>query len=122
MKRVLPDQGLSPLAAGRLRSEGWDAVHVSEFGMGDADDPEILAYAGLEGRCCIILDHDFHEHLALLQASAPSVVLVRIEGLKALAQAALIPAVWATCEQDIALGAAVSVDSRSVRVRRLPLR
>ena len=45
MKRILLDQGLSPGAAPLLREIGFDAVHVREIGMRDADDEDILAHA-----------------------------------------------------------------------------
>ncbi len=92
MKKILLDQGLSPVTAELLRNEGWDSVHVQEIGLADATDPAILERARVEGRVCVTLDHDFHAHLALTSANAPSVVEV-----------------------------AVTVSSRSIRLRRLPL-
>jgi predicted nuclease of predicted toxin-antitoxin system len=122
MKRILLDQGLSPMAAAILRSQGWDAIHVSEIGLSLAEDNDILAFAISTNRTCITLDHDFHTHLALFQSSGPSVVFVRVEGMKAAALAALIESVWRTCEQELEDGAAVSVDKSTIRVRKLPLR
>ena len=65
MKRILLDQGLSPGAAGLLRAEGWDALHVIDAGLDKAEDSEILDFARKSGRTCVTLDHDFHAHLAL---------------------------------------------------------
>jgi hypothetical protein len=48
--------------------------------------------------------------------------MLRIEGLTAEGQVALIKAVWAACGEAIAEGAAVSTDGVAVRFRRLPLR
>ena len=73
MRRVLLDQGLAPRAAALLRAEGWDALHVIEAGLDHAQDGEILAFALAENRVCVTLDHDFHVHLALAKAVAPSV-------------------------------------------------
>lgn len=64
MKRILLDQGLAPVAATILGTEGWDAVHVSQVGLDRADDPAILEYARQHGMVCVTLDHDFHAHLA----------------------------------------------------------
>ena len=122
MKRVLLDQGLAPRAAALLRSDGWEALHVSEAGLSRADDPEILGFARQRGMTCVTLDHDFHTHLALCAAESPSVVFVRIEGLSAEKQAELIQAVWEVCGEAIAEGAAVSTDGVAVRFHRLPLR
>lgn len=122
MNRILLDQGLSPGTATLLRAEGWDAVHVTEVGLDQAEDSEILDFARQDGRTCVTLDHDFHAHLALAQAGGPSVILVRLEGLRSRQQADLIRTVWAACADAIATGAAVSVDEVAIRVRKLPLR
>jgi len=90
MIRVLLDQGLAPRAAALLRATGWEAVHVTEVGLQRADDQDILRVARQEDRVCVTLDHDFHRHLALAQSTGPSVVFIRVEGLGAEGQAALI--------------------------------
>jgi predicted nuclease of predicted toxin-antitoxin system len=122
MRKVLLDQGLAPRAAQLLRAEGWEALHVGEAGLDRADDSEILEFAWQRGMACITLDHDFHTHLALALSSGPSVIMVRVEGLSAEGQVALIKAVWEACGEAIAEGAAVSTDGVAVRFRRLPLR
>ena len=61
-------------------------------------------------------------HLALALSAGPSVIMVRIEGLSAEGQVALIKSVWEACGEAIAEGAAVSTDGIAVRLRRLPLR
>ena len=113
---------LAPATATVLRENGWDAVHVSEVGLQQAEDAQILDAARQDNRICITLDHDFHSHLALARAGRPSVVLLRIQKLDAFGQATLIRAVWETCEQMLDEGAAVSADNTSIRVRRLPLK
>ncbi len=90
MIRVLLDQGLAPRAADLLRAEGWDAVHVGEVGLDQADDPTILEYGRQHGFTCITLDHDFHSHLATSSAGSPSVVFLRAEGLNSGEKATLI--------------------------------
>lgn len=122
MNRVLLDQGLSPRAAAILRELGWDAVHVSEISLDTADDAEILSVARNTGRVCVTLDHDFHAHLALAGSDRPSVVLLRVQGLDAIAQAGLIERVWHHCRDVLLTGAAVSANARSIRIRQLPLR
>lgn len=122
MKRVLLDQGFAPRTAALLRAEGWEALHVSEAGLSRADDVEILGFAQQRRMTCVTLDHDFHMHLALCAAEGPSVVFVRVGGLSAERQAALIRAVWEVCGEAIAKGAAVSTDGVAVRFHRLPLK
>jgi predicted nuclease of predicted toxin-antitoxin system len=122
MKRVRLDQGLAPKAAVILREEGWDAVHVMEAGLANAEDIEILEFAGQNRQVCVTFDHDFHAHLALARADGPSVILIRVEGLNSRQQAELIQRVWISCSDAIEAGAAVSVDEAAIRVRNLPLR
>jgi hypothetical protein len=69
----------------------------------------------------VTLDADFHALLALSNASTPSVVRLRIEGLRAQPLAALLRTVLIVCDADLRAGAMVSVDGVSVRVRALPL-
>jgi predicted nuclease of predicted toxin-antitoxin system len=67
------------------------------------------------------LDADFNALLALSNATAPSVVRVRIEGLRSAELALLVERVVELSAADLASGAMVTVDSHGVRVRGLPL-
>jgi predicted nuclease of predicted toxin-antitoxin system len=60
-----------------LRHAGFDALHVREISMGDAEDEAILVRAAQDGRIVISADIDFATLLALRQDSKPSVVLFR---------------------------------------------
>ena len=122
MISVLLDQGLAPRAADLLAQHGIDATHVSDVGLAEAEDVQILEAARQSGRICVTLDHDFHTHLALAGDGHPSVILLRAEGLGAAEQAELIASVCVQCESALAEGAAISADTKRVRVRRLPLR
>ncbi len=65
-----------------MRETGIDALHVGDIGMARAVDTEIIAAAKREDRVVVTLDADFHTLLALSAASKPSVIRIRIEGLK----------------------------------------
>ena len=119
--KLLLDQGLPRTAATELATLGWDVVHVGEIGMAAATDKDILRRALAEQRALVTLDADFHAILALENASAPSVIRVRIEGLRGVDLAALIQRVVRVCEGDLVTGAMVTVDERGVRVRALPV-
>ncbi|HYA17189.1 MAG TPA: DUF5615 family PIN-like protein [Bryobacteraceae bacterium] len=119
--RLLLDQGLAPLAAATLRHHGFDALHVAELALDRADDREILDYARRGNLICVTLDHDFHAHLAMAGDGSPSVIFLRIEGLKAQQQADLIRSICAQCGEALSAGAAVSADLQTIRIRRLPL-
>ncbi len=119
--KLLLDQGLSRTAAAELSALGWDVVHAGAIGMATASDQEILGKALAEGRVVVTFDADFHTILALGNASGPSVIRVRIEGLRGPELAVLIRRVTEACEQDLEGGAMVTVDERGVRVRALPV-
>lgn len=119
--KLLLDQGVARGAAAELRATGFDAVHTGEIGLATATDEALLAHALREDRTVITLDADFHTLLALSNAVSPSVVRVRIQGLRAPELASLVERILGVCQQDLRAGAMVTVDEHRVRVRLLPL-
>lgn len=119
--KLLLDQGTPRSLATLLRQDGLDAVHTGEIGMAEAEDVAILQRAATEGRVVVTLDADFHAHLALAQASQPSVIRVRIEGLRARAFNELLRRIITQCRSDLEAGAMVSVQEHQVRIRHLPI-
>lgn len=83
--KLLLDQGLPRTAVDLLRAVGIDAVHVGDIGYATAEDATILQLARDEQRVVVTLDADFREMLALSGAAAPSVIRIRVEGLRAAA-------------------------------------
>jgi len=96
-------------------------LHVGDIGLAAADDTTILEFARGQGRTVVTLDADFHAQLALSGAQGPSVIRIRIEGLKAEALARLIIRVTEQCRVDLKRGALVSVTEGGIRLRHLPL-
>lgn len=119
--RILLDQGLPRSAAGLLREAGLDALHTAECGLARAMDWAILDYARDEDRLVITLDSNFHALLALANATGPSVIRIRIQGIRAEAMVTLIQQVLAQCAEDIAKGCKVSVQDDRIGVRRFPI-
>ena len=120
--RLLLDQGLPRRSALLLRERGFDALHTSEIEMAEASDQAIIERAHQEERTVITLDADFHTLLARSGASAPSVIRIRVEGLRAEEMTLLIVQVLEAITEDIARGVVVSVDAaHTIRLRRLPL-
>ena len=91
--RVLLDQGLPRDTAEQLRTASIECRHVGEIGMPAASDTEILDYAAANGCIVATLDADFHTMLVVSGMSGPSVIRIRLEGLKGPAIGAII----ATC-------------------------
>ena len=117
--KLLLDQGTPRSAATILREAGFDAVHTGETGLAEAEDSEIIRRAALEDRVVITLDADFHMLLALAHARKPSVIRIRIEGLRAEEFSELVQNVLNQCPDDLKAGAMISVNDFQIRVRRL---
>ena len=120
--KLLPDQGLPRSAAIFLGDKGHDAVHVGDIGHGQSDDAVILVEARRQSRTVVTLDADFHAQLAATNATGPSVIRIRREGLRGKELANLIDTVIARCRVHIEQGAMLSVRATGIGVRKLPLR
>lgn len=119
--KLLLDQGLPRSVAALLREQGIDAVHTGEIGYATAEDAKILERAQLEGRVVVTLDSDFHALLALSNASAPSVIRIRIEGLRAEPLIKLIHPVLRDWRDELEKGAMLTVQPGRVRIHHLPI-
>ncbi len=120
--RLLLDQGLPRSTVQHLATAGIEAEHVGDLGMARATDAQILDKALERGAVVATLDADFHALLAASHANAPSVVRIRIEGLKGEQMAALLVQVLTAAEAELEAGAAVSVTTHRIRIRLLPIR
>lgn len=121
MISILLDQGLPRSAACVLRDEGWDVLHTGDIGLSRSTDKQILDYARRDKRVIITLDSDFHTILALTNASAPSVIRIRLEGLRGPGLAHLIKRIWPEIEPQVKKGAMVTVTELGIRIRNIPL-
>jgi predicted nuclease of predicted toxin-antitoxin system len=119
--KLLLDQGLPRSAASLLRECGYESFHVGDLGLSAAADEEILSWARKEHFVVITLDADFHALLALSSANKPSVIRIRIEGLKASPLVKILQTVIKNCETELLSGVAVTVEPNRIRVRNLPL-
>ena len=100
---------------------GWDVLHVYDIDLSRASDRQILEHARENGRIVVTLDADFHALLAVENASGPSVIRIRKEGLTGTKLAELLLRLWPMVEQSVRQGAMVTVTDKNVRVRRLPI-
>lgn len=119
--KLLLDQGLPRSTAKLLSARNIDSVHVGDIGLSTADDAVILEQGQRDNRTIVTLDADFHKLLALTRATTPSVIRIRIEGLRAEALADLLERVLKQSGADLEAGAAVTVQPKQLRIRRLPL-
>jgi predicted nuclease of predicted toxin-antitoxin system len=119
--KLFLDQGLPRSTVSHLLKHGIPSVHAGDIGLGNASDASILERSRKEGWIVATLDADFHALLALSGATVPSVIRVRIEGLRAESMAKLLSSVLEVCAQDLNQGAVVSVTESGIRIRHLPL-
>jgi predicted nuclease of predicted toxin-antitoxin system len=115
------DQALPARAETLLRQRGWTVVHATTAGLAEAPDDEILRWCGEHGYIVITHDHGFHQMIALAEATGPSAIRIRLQGLDYEAIAALIDRVVKANGAALEAGALVSVLGTRVKVRKLPL-
>jgi len=116
---LLLDQGLPRSTILHLRDAGLKAYHVGEVGLAAAAGSTILARARDHAQIVVTLDADFHAQLALSGAAGPSVIRIRIEGLKAKQLADLLVRVLEQCGDELKSGAMVAVTESGIRIRHL---
>jgi predicted nuclease of predicted toxin-antitoxin system len=119
--KILLDEGLPRRAAVLLRDRGIDAVHVTEIANASTADVVILEAAREEHRIVVTLDADFHALLAVQDATTPSVIRIRREGLSAKDVCDLLLHLLRDHEEALRVGVALSVRAHLVGIRKLPL-
>ncbi len=115
------DQGVPRDAAGTLRDLGYDGVHAGEVGMSTAADEEILSFALRKNGIVVTLDADFHAILAVSGAVGPSVIRIRIQGLRAAEIAEYLHLVCGHFESELSGGSLVTIKARKTTCHRLPI-
>jgi predicted nuclease of predicted toxin-antitoxin system len=98
--KLLLDQGLPRSTVTHLAANGIAAVHVGDVGMAAATDTAILESARQRQEVVVTLDAEFHQLLAMSHAKSPSVIRIRIEGLKGGALASVLNQVWRPHRQN----------------------
>jgi predicted nuclease of predicted toxin-antitoxin system len=120
--KLLVDANLSPIVAKLLREHGHDVEHVVEVGLGTASDIVIFDYAVETSRVVISCDTDFGVLLAQSRTTAPSLVLFRhMNDTTPHEQAKLMLGALTATNEQLEVGAIVTLAPGHLRIRSLPL-
>jgi predicted nuclease of predicted toxin-antitoxin system len=118
---VLVDMNLSPRWTDFLIEAGFNATHWSKVGAPNASDHELMCWAAERDHVVLAADLDFAAILAATQGRRPSVIVVRSDLLTPATLGGAVLAAIEKAKAELAAGAIVSVDTKRVRLRVLPL-
>lgn len=120
--KLLLDMNLSPRWAEVLRQAGHEVVHWSSVGRADARDDELMDRAGSRGFVALANDLDFGAILAATHAQGPGVLQMRAEAVSPGYLGDRPLRALQRFEQDLLVGALITIDERRDRARLLPIR
>lgn len=112
------DENLSSQHAIELRSDGFDAVAVTEVGLSGAADEEILHFAVAAGRVLVTLDADFANVIRFPPEQTSGVLRLKVhppseKGIRIIIRRVL------SLLQDVDLSGCLAVmDEEKLRIRR----
>ena len=89
--------------------------------MSTAADEEILRFAFAKNAVVVTLDADFHAILAVSGGVGPSVIRIRIQGLRAPEIAECVHFVSTRFDNELKAGSLVTVKTRKTTCHRLPI-
>ena len=119
--RFLADMGISPRVVEELRLKGHDATHLLDEGLYRMSDGEILEKARLEKYILLTHDLDFGELLAASGGNLPSVIIFRLNDMRASNINRHLFSIINQQSEALNKGAILSVTEQKVRIRTLPI-
>ena len=120
--KIVVDMNLTREWLPELRAMGHDAIHWSSVGAADASDTAIMEWARANDHIVMTSDLDFTELLAAGGGEKPSVIQLRLGRHIPKKIAGLLKQALSRSERELAMGALLSLDYKSNRLRLLPLK
>jgi predicted nuclease of predicted toxin-antitoxin system len=117
--RLLLDMNMSPKVAERLRTEGHDAVHLRELGLGRSPDRDVFAHATTDRRIVVTFDLDFGEIVGL--GAGTGVILLRLRSVRTAHVQQRVSVALTLAAEALHAGAVVLVEDARIRVRTWPI-
>ncbi len=120
--KFLADMGISPVTVDFLKQHGYDTTHLSDQGLHEMEDANILEKARQEKRILLTADLDFGYLMAVSRFRMPSVILFRLQDMRPISVNQRLDEVLQRCETDLASGYFITVTQSRIRIRELPIR
>jgi predicted nuclease of predicted toxin-antitoxin system len=120
--KFLADMGISKKTVLFLRSQGHDAIHLTEQAMQKAQDPIILLKARQEDRVLLTHDLDFSDLVAASGETLPSVITFRLRDMKPENVNLYLKNLLDSHSDALLQGAIVSINEAKTRLRLLPIK
>jgi len=119
--KILIDMCLSPEWRATLSAAGFEAIHWSEIGSGNAPDHVLFEWAASRGFVIFTHDLDFGTLLALSKSRKPSVIQLRSQEIMPHLMGQVVISALTELQAELSSGALVTVDTDKRRARILPL-
>jgi predicted nuclease of predicted toxin-antitoxin system len=120
--KFLLDENVPPSLLTQLEKEGHEARHIIRMGWASTKDATILELAAETGEIILTHDLDFGTLLALSGNSKPSVIQFRLKRPRMEDMAAFLKEYLNELEEELSIGALITVDERLFKIRRLPIK
>lgn len=119
--KLLLDMNLPPRLAIQLREVGFEAIHCFCIGAPDATDETILSYAQDNDFIMVTCDLDFSAILAVTHGKKPSIIQLRLQSIRLDRDTPAIVSAIKQCAAELDEGAILTIDTKRLRLRLLPL-
>jgi predicted nuclease of predicted toxin-antitoxin system len=119
--RFLADMGVAGRIVDWLRTQGHEATHLRDEGLGRLADAAIFEKAVSEKRTILTFDLDFSQIAAVSRGTGVSVIVFRLKNARTPHVIERLAAVLPDCEEALRSGAVVAVEESRHRIRPLPI-